>query len=120
MAQDTFLLVDDDVDTLSLLGGMLGNFPQTLVTALNGTRALELLNEETPALVIVDMVMPDISGSEIVKAVRNNQRLAKTKVIIITSLLKYVSDDDKARADHVLVKPIQKRELEAVISKLLG
>jgi chemosensory pili system protein ChpA (sensor histidine kinase/response regulator) len=120
MAQPSILIVDDDLDQLSILGAMLSNFSYNVITALNGVRALEMLHEQVPAMVITDMVMPDVSGSDIVHAIRADSRLDKTKVVIITSLLKYVSDDDKKLADKVLLKPIQKKDLEAMMKDLLG
>jgi CheY-like chemotaxis protein len=119
MAQDTILLVDDDLDMLSILGAMLNKFPQNIITALSGTRALEILRTDVPALIITDMVMPDISGSEILKFVRNEPRLKTTKVVLMSSMMKYITDDDKARADKVMIKPIKKSDLEAVIRELL-
>src|SRR5579859_5934263 len=120
MGNGSILLIDDDLDQLSILAAMLGNLPNHVDTALNGTRALEMLKSEVPALVITDMVMPDISGSEIVKAIRNDPRLKETRVVIITSMLRYVSDEDRKLADLVILKPPKKAELEESIRKLLG
>ncbi len=120
MAQPSILIVDDDLDQLSILGAMLSNFPYNVNTALNGMRALEMLHEEVPAMVITDMVMPDVSGSDIIRAIRSDKRLDGTKVVIITSLMKYVSDDDKRLADRVMLKPIQKKDLEGMINDLLS
>jgi CheY-like chemotaxis protein len=119
MAQPSILIVDDDLDQLSILGAMLSNFSYNVITALNGMRALEMLRSEVPAMVITDMVMPDVSGSDIVRAIRADKRLDGTKVVIITSLIKYVSEDDKRLADKVMLKPIQKKDVEAMINELL-
>jgi CheY-like chemotaxis protein len=119
MAQPSILIVDDDLDQLSILGAMLSNFSYNVITALNGMRALEMLRSEVPAMVITDMVMPDVSGSDIVRAIRSDKRLDGTKVVIITSLLKYVSEDDKRLADKVMLKPVQKKDVEAMINDLL-
>jgi CheY-like chemotaxis protein len=119
MAQPSILIVDDDLDQLSILGAMLSNFSYNVITALNGMRALEMLRSEVPAMVITDMVMPDVSGSDIVRAIRSDKRLDGTKVVIITSLIKYVSEDDKRLADKVMLKPVQKKDVEAMINDLL-
>ncbi len=120
MADGSILLIDDDIDQLSILAAMLGSLPNPLETALNGQRALEMLQSEVPALVITDMVMPDISGSQILRTIRNDSRLKDTRVVIITSMLRYVSDEDRRLADLVVLKPPKKVELEAAIRKLLG
>ena len=119
MALDTILLVDDDLDMLSILGAMLNKFPQNIITALSGTRALEILKSDVPALIITDMVMPDIGGSEILRFVRSEPRLKTTKVVLMSSMMKYITEDDKAKADKVMIKPIKKADLEAVIRELL-
>ena len=116
----TILLVDDDVEQLSVLGGMLSNYPCNLETAMTGGRALEMLSREVPALVITDMVMPDVSGSDIIRAIRADKRLQETKIIIITSLMKYVSDEDRSMADAVALKPVKKAELEQLVRSLLA
>ncbi|HLY28966.1 MAG TPA: response regulator [Aggregatilineales bacterium] len=120
MGNGSILLIDDDLDQLSILGSMLGNLPYPLETALNGQRALEMLQEEVPALVITDLVMPDISGSEIIRTIREDPRLANTRIIIITSLMKYVSDEDRQLADLVIIKPAKKNELVGAVHQLLG
>jgi CheY-like chemotaxis protein len=119
IAPDTILLIDDDLDMLSILGAMLNKFPQNIITALSGTRALEILRTDVPALIITDMVMPDIGGSEILRFVRNEPRLKNTKVVLMSSMMKYITDDDKAKANKVMIKPIKKSDLEAVIRELL-
>jgi len=120
MRNGSILLIDDDLDQLSILAAMLSNLHNTLETALNGQRALEMLRNEVPALVITDMVMPDISGSQIIRAIRDDPRLKETRIIIITSLMKYVSDEDRRLADLVILKPPKKGELEASVRQLLG
>jgi DNA-binding NtrC family response regulator len=119
MMQDTILLVDDDIDQLSILGAMLSKFPQNIITALSGARALEILKSDVPQLVITDMVMPDIGGSDILKFIRSETRLKHTKVVLVSSLMKYITDDDKAKADKVMIKPIKKSDIEAVVRELL-
>src|SRR5260221_14156074 len=112
MGNGSILLIDDDLDQLSILAAMLSNLPYPLETALNGQRALEMLQNEIPALVVTDMVMPDISGSEIIRTIREDPRLNGTRIIIITSLMKYVSEEDRRLADFVILKPAKKAELE--------
>ena len=114
------LLVDDDVEQLSVLGGMLSDLPCNLETAMTGSRALEMLSREVPAVVITDMVMPEVSGSEIIHAIRSDPRLESTRIIIVTSLMKYVSEEDGSMADAVLIKPVKKDELENLVREMMS
>src|SRR5579859_2646464 len=120
MTHAPILIIEDDIDQLTLLASMLEDGSRPVITALNGRRALEILEEQTPALIITDMVMPDISGSLIINSVRGNERFQQTKIIIATSFLRYVSPEDQALADRVLVKPIKKDELRQAVRDLIG
>jgi adenylate cyclase len=123
MDQDTILLVDDDLDQLSMLAGMLTKFPQNIVTALSGSRALEILKESNtpvPTLVITDMVMPDIGGAEILRFIRNDERLKNTKVVLVSAMMKYITDEDQKLANKVMIKPLKKADVEAAIKELLA
>src|SRR5579859_4994227 len=119
MNDAAILIVDDDMDQVSMLASMLNGLNCNVETALDGKRALEILRYQTPALVITDMVMPDISGSQIIQSIRADERLRGTKILIVTSFLRYVSEQDKALSDGVLVKPVQKAQLQQAVNDLL-
>src|SRR5260221_5831117 len=119
MAPGTILLVDDDPDHLSIVAAMLSNLPYTVVTAMSGKRALEMLQTDVPVLVITDVVMPDVSGSEIVRTIRADERLKETKIILMTSMLRYVTTQDEQFANKVLLKPMKKADLEAAVIEML-
>jgi len=116
----SILLVDDDLDQLTVLGAMLSSIPYALNTALNAKRALEMVQAEAPSLIITDMVMPDMSGSEFLRAVRSDPRLSDTKLIVMTSQQKYVSIEDREMADAVVIKPLKQEELDAALEHTLG
>ena|SRR5579859_2073653 len=120
MGNAPILIIEDDLEQLTTLASMLDNVNCPVETALNGNRALEILREQVPALVITDMVMPDISGSLIVHFIRGEDRLRTTKIIVVTAFLRYVSADDQALSDRVLVKPIKEDELRRAVKELLG
>src|SRR5258708_2788953 len=120
LTPSTILLVDDDVDQLSILGAMLSGLPYDIETALDGKRAVEMLEHGAPLLVITDMVMPDISGSEIIHLIRSRPHLKATKIVIITSFLKYVTDEDRAMSNGVILKPINRTDFEQVLTDVLA
>ena len=119
MPQPIILIIEDDTDQLMVLASMLGNAPYPVEAALNGNRALEILSQQVPVLVITDLVMPDVSGSDIIQFIRADARFQETKIIIVTAFLKYVSQRDTELADRVLIKPIKQDTLEPVIRELL-
>ena len=84
----------------------------------NGTEGLENLKKSVPFLIILDLNLPGVNGVEILKYVRSDNRLAKTRVIVATA------DDRTAEilhgnADIVLVKPIGFGQLRDLAARLL-
>src|SRR5438128_1381407 len=86
------LIVEDDVDQLSILAAMLSRDPWPLLTAMTGEHALELLRTTVPVLAIVDLVLPDIPGAQVIRYIRGDERLARIKIILITSQPRYVTE----------------------------
>ncbi len=120
MSKAPILIVEDDLEQLSTLASILDNVDYPVETALNGKRALDMLAHVVPSLVITDMVMPDVSGSQIVKFIRGEDRLKTTKIIIVTAFLRYVSPEDQSLANRVLIKPVKDAELRQAVKDLLG
>lgn len=83
----TVLIVDDDLDTLRLLETMLLAIPQPyrILKALDGTQALQVMATETPDVVLVDLVMPDMGGEELIASMRRDARLAAIPVVIVSA-----------------------------------
>ncbi len=80
------LVVDDNPTNLRLLGGVLETQGYRLLEATDGAQALEVLERETPDLVLLDIQMPDVSGTEVAQRVRTNPRTAHLKLVAITAL----------------------------------
>ena len=71
----------------------------------DGKDALDKLGSNTPDLVVLDLHLPSVSGVQVLKAIRNDRRLARTRVIIVSAdavLTDYLRED----ADLVLIKPV--------------
>jgi DNA-binding response OmpR family regulator len=110
----TVLIVDDDPDLLQLLTDgleLLGKF--TVVRAENGEQGLERYFETTPDCVIIDVVMPELDGFQLVKALRGDPDSAQTPLIILTALAqdKNRFTGEAVGADQYLVKPVTPRDL---------
>ena len=113
-------IIEDDVEQLSLFAAMVSELPYPLLTAVSGEHALEILRTTVPALVITDLVMQDVPGAQIVRYVRADERMERTKIIIVTSYEPYVTPTDRQLADRVLIKPIKKPDLIQAVRELLG
>ena len=108
------LVVDDNADMRELLAFILGK-EFRIRTARNGIEALESLNEFEPSLVVTDIMMPKMSGTELCEAIKSNDKLMHIPVMIVSSK---AEGEMKARglelgADDYVTKPFHPREVLA-------
>ena len=116
------LIVDDEADTLRLISLMLERQGYSILTAKDGKTALNIIVEERPDLILLDVMMPEIDGIEVVKIIRANPDTEDIPVIMFTARSQV---EDKisgleAGADVYLTKPTQPRELFAQIKSILS
>ena len=112
------LIVDDVISNVLLLKVLLTNEKFNIVTAGNGTQALEQVKKEKPDLVLLDVMMPEISGFEICRIIREKYMFP---VIMLTAK---VEDVDKIQglslgADDYITKPFNPLELVARVKAQL-
>lgn len=103
------LVVDDEEDMRSLQKEMLEKHDYEVFVASSGKEAIELVREEKPDLVLLDVVMPEMRGWEVCRKIREDPDISKTKIIMVTSQSTY---DDKVhsfgtKADWHIAKPFQ-------------
>lgn len=112
------LIVDDEEKIVEVIRSYLEHSGFTVYEAFNGVQAIELFNKITPSLVILDLMLPDISGEEICKTLR-----MKSKVPIIMLTAKVEENDIlnglKIGADDYVTKPFSPKQLVARVLALL-
>lgn len=116
------LVADDDPDILELVAFRLEQAGHETTRARDGEEALELARGETPALCVLDVLMPKLNGFEVLKALRAEEATMSVPVIMLTAS---VQDRDVARgfeigADDYLRKPFNPRELQDRVEALLS
>ncbi len=119
---EKILIVDDDVDTLRLVGLMLQRQGYQITAATSGEQALGKAFEEKPDVILLDVMMPDMDGYEVTRRLRKNPASAATPILLFTAKTQL---DDKvmgfeAGADDYLTKPTHPAELQAHIRALLS
>ncbi len=120
MAQ-TILIIDDDIDTLKLVGIMLERKGFRILASTNGEKGLQLAQKEIPDLILLDIMIPDVNGYEIARSVRGNPATETIPIIMFTARSQV---DDKvegleAGADAYITKPARPRELFAQVNSIL-
>ncbi|MGM0568514.1 MAG: response regulator [Elusimicrobiota bacterium] len=115
------LLVDDNEGFRETFTRVLSHFKYKITEVSSGREALEKINEELPDLVILDIGLPDISGIDILKTVKNMEKTEKVKVLMLSAIGKMgmVDKGFKYGADDYLIKPADINEVKEKIEKLL-
>ncbi len=119
---DKILIVDDDLDTLRLVGLMLQRQGYQISAATNGQQGLDKAFEEDPDLILLDVMMPDMDGYEVTRRLRQNPSTAETPILMFTAKSQL---DDKVigfevGANDYLTKPTHPSELQARVKTLLA
>jgi len=115
------LVVDDDRDSLKLIGLMLQRRGYQITVAQSGAQALVKAEGESPDLIILDVMMPDIDGYEVCRRLRANPQTARLPIIMFTAKTQ-VTDKVagfQAGADDYLTKPIHPAELTTRVETML-
>jgi DNA-binding response OmpR family regulator len=115
------LVADDDEDILQLLSFRLERAGYEIVQARNGADALRLALELRPALAVLDVMMPGLTGYEVTRELRRNEETRAMPIILVTAKAQAtdVSQGLAAGADEYVKKPFDARDLEARVERLL-
>jgi DNA-binding response OmpR family regulator len=118
---ELILIVDDDIDTLKLVGLMLERKGYEIIAANTGKKALKLTQEKIPDLILLDIMMPEMDGYEVARRLREKPETANIPIIMFTA--KSQTEDKiqglEAGADAYITKPTQPRELFAQVKAIL-
>ena len=115
------LVVDDNQQNLELLQAYLEDMDCQAVPARDGLEALEIIAKAPPDLILLDVMMPKMSGFEVCKRIKNDPKTSDIPVIMVTALNEF-GDIERAidsGTDDFLSKPVNKLELLTRIKTML-
>ena len=107
------LVVDDNIDSIMILRSILESQGFTVLTAQSGLEALEIVARELPDLVLLDVMMPQMSGIEVLERIKTTHATSKVPVIMVTAK---IQDEDvmtgyQHGADYYITKPCTAKQL---------
>jgi len=121
MKQPTVLYVEDNEFNRKIVRQLLSRTTYRLLEAPDGEVALDMVRQERPDLVLMDVQLPKMSGLDVTRALRADAATADIPIIVVTSFA-LSGDDQKAMAagaSAYLAKPYSPRELLALVRKFL-
>jgi CheY-like chemotaxis protein len=114
----TILVCDDDPSLRELVRAVLGP-GYRFVEAADGTEALEIARALRPDLIVLDVMLPGLSGIEVLEAIRTDDDLRDLKVVVITAWSHAEMEAQVAGADRFVSKPFDPDELSRAVEELL-
>jgi len=117
----TVLIVDDDQPSLELLHAYLEDVDCQIVAAHDGLEALQIIDRKTPDLVLLDVMMPKMSGFEVCKRIKNDPKTGDIPVIMVTALNEFgdIERGIDSGTDDFISKPVNKLELVTRVKTML-
>jgi CheY-like chemotaxis protein len=116
------LIVDDNIDSITILRSILETNGFTVRTAQSGREALDLLAGEIPDVILLDVMMPQMSGIEVLERIKTTHATSKIPVIMVTAKMQ---DEDvligyQHGADYYITKPCTSKQVLYGIGLVLG
>jgi CheY-like chemotaxis protein len=122
MPKPVILIVDDEPDVVTLWQRALTMEGFDVMSAFDGISALDIVEGERPALILLDIMMPMMGGFETCRLLKTNPQTKDIPVICVTSAQSpdLKRNVENAGADGLLIKPFTTRELVAQINRYLA
>ena len=103
------LVADDDPAAVELLAVRMTDMPVTMLRAYGGREAIDIAQQELPQLIVLDLMMPEVNGFDVVEALQANEQTAHIPVLVVTA--KRITDDDRSRLNGYVTTILEKTGL---------
>jgi signal transduction histidine kinase/DNA-binding response OmpR family regulator len=104
------LVVDDDPKAVELIAVHTQGLAGTVLRAYGGREAIEAARQELPAVIVLDLMMPEVSGFDVVEALRENPDTARIPIMVVTA--KQITDEDRAKLSGYVTMIMEKTEFD--------
>ncbi len=117
----TVLIVDDNPQNVELLQAFLESLPVRVVTAVDGIEALQAVVEHNPDLILLDVMMPRMSGFQVCQKLKSDIKTKDIQILMVTALheLGDIERANECGTDDFISKPVNKVELQTRVKSLL-
>lgn len=121
MAKETILVIEDEKNIVELVKYNLEEAGFRVLSAMKGDQGLELARREKPALVVLDLMLPELSGIDICKILKQNEKTSHVPILMLTAKSQEVDKilGLELGADDYMTKPFSPRELVARVKAIL-
>ncbi len=113
------LVIEDDTELQRMIRLVLEKQGHQVYTAENGVEALYQINAHRPALIVLDLMMPLVSGEAVLEHLRSTPDLCATRVLVVSALPTASQLAEQLGADDLLQKPVEISTLVAHVEELL-
>jgi DNA-binding response OmpR family regulator len=122
MDQKTVLIIEDEEDAAELFAEMMRISGFRVLKTSKSAPAISMMNEDKPDIVLLDIMMPEVSGLDILRQMRRDPNLASIPVIVVTakSMPADIKNGMEAGASTYLTKPVGFQELKEAVEQTLG
>ena len=111
------MIVDDNVQNVELLQAFLEALPVKIVTAFDGVEALEKVEQHNPDLILLDIMMPRMSGFQVCRKLKGDPKTRDIQVLMVTALneLGDIEQASECGTDDFVSKPVNKLDRKSVV-----
>ncbi|MBL8061942.1 MAG: response regulator [Anaerolineales bacterium] len=120
--QKTVMIIEDEPDAAELFAEMMRVNGYRVIKMFSSAPAIPIISQEKPDVILLDVMMPDISGLEVLRFIRREPELASIPVIIVSakSMPSDIKNGIEAGASMYLTKPVGFQDLKQAVRKVLN
>src|SRR6476619_3219733 len=121
MAEERILIVDDDEDILLIVQTILANAGYSVLVARNGREGVDLALDSRPDLILLDVMMPELSGWEVCTTLKSAPETRQIPIALLTvkSEIRDLITGMQVGADDYITKPFTRKKLLSTVNRLL-